>query len=367
MTQPLEGFEDLLKLLHQIYDSVLLRRQNTARSTIEDFIRGLPKAELHVHLEGTAEPEQLLEISRRNGVQLPYDSSEALRGAYEFADLQSFLDIYYAGVRCLLDERDFFEITWSYLERVARENVAHVEVFFDPQAHTVRGVGFEPVITGIERALRQGRERLGISTRTILCFLRDKSEEAALATLEQARPFLGWIDGVGLDSSELGHPPRKFERVFARARDAGLRVEAHAGEEGPPEYIWEALDRLKVERIDHGVRCEEDSGLLERIVAEQIPLTICPLSNVKLGIFDRIEDHNLKRLMDRGVLVTLNSDDPAYFGGYLSSNYLAVQRAFHLDRKALHRLARNSFEAAFLSVGERARNIAALDAYVSRS
>jgi adenosine deaminase len=326
----------------------------------------MPKAELHVHIEGTLEPEHLFELAARNGVRPGFDSVEALRCAYEFPDLESFLELYYEGTRCLLHERDFFELTWAYLERIARENVTHVEIFFDPQAHTERGVPFEPIITGIARALQQGRERLGMTTGLILCFLRDRSEQAALETLERARPFLGWLAGVGLDSSEAGHPPSKFERVFAKARDAGLQAVAHAGEEGPPEYIWEALDLLRVERIDHGVRCEEDAALLERIVTEQIPLTVCPVSNVRLGVFDRIEDHNFKRLLDRGALVTVNSDDPSYFRGSLASNYFALHQAFQLDRGELHRLARNSFEAAFLSSEERARQIAALDAYVSR-
>ncbi len=334
-------------------------------SSLDDFVRGMPKAELHVHLEGTLEPELLLEIARRNGVTMPHDTVEALRRAYAFENLQSFLDIYYAGASCLLHEADFTDLTRSYLERVAAENVRHVEVFFDPQTHTDRGVPFEVVVTGIRRALDDARERLGISSRLILCFVRHLSEEAALRVFDEARPFLRLLDGVGLDSSELGHPPRKFARAFAAARAAGLRAVAHAGEEGPPEYVWEALDVLEVERIDHGVRSEEDPELLERIVTERIPLTVCPLSNVSLRVFDSMEDHNLGRLLARGALVTVNSDDPAYFGGYLSDNYVAAARALGLSRDDVVQLARNAFEAAFLDDGERRRHLAALDAYAA--
>jgi adenosine deaminase len=331
------------------------------------FVRGLPKAELHLHLEGTLEPELMFEIAKRNGVTLRFDSVEAVHRAYAFEDLQSFLDIYYEGAACLIHERDFHDLAWAYLDRMATENVRHVEVFFDPQTHTDRGVAFETVVTGLHRALEAASESLGITSRLILCFLRHLSEDAALRTLEEARPFLPWIAGVGLDSSEVGHPPGKFARAFRQARGLGLHAVAHAGEEGPPAYIWEALDVLEVERIDHGVRCEEDPALLERIVAEGVPLTVCPLSNVRLRVFDRMEDHNLGRLLARGARVTLNSDDPAYFGGYLSQNYLAAARALHLDRADLGRLARHGFEAAFLEPAVRARYLAELDAYLTKA
>lgn len=302
-------------------------------------------------------------IAKRNGVELRFDSVEAVRQAYAFENLQSFLDIYFEGTGCLLQERDFFDLAWSYLERVAKENVRHVEVFFDPQLHTDRGVAFATVVTGLHRALEAAAESLGITSRLILCFLRHLSEDAALETLAEARPFLPWIAGVGLDSTELGHPPSKFSRAFRAARDLGLHRVAHAGEEGPPAYVWEALDVLQVERIDHGVRCEEDPALLRRIITEGVPLTVCPLSNVRLGVFDRMEDHNLARLLAQDVRVTLNSDDPAYFGGYLTENYLAAARALHLNRADLVRLARNAFEAAFLDPPSRVRHLTELDAY----
>jgi adenosine deaminase len=322
------------------------------------FARELPKAELHLHIEGTLEPELMFELARRNGVRLPYGSVEEVRRAYVFGDLQSFLDIYYAGCRVLLKEQDFYELTWAYLNRAAGQGVRHAEIFFDPQTHTDRGVAFEIVITGIRRALEDARDRLQITSGLILCFLRHLSEDAAMQTLSRALPYRDWILGVGLDSSEVGHPPSKFRTVYDRAREAGLRAVAHAGEEGPPDYIWEALDLLNAERIDHGVRCVEDARLVGRLVEERIPLTVCPLSNVKLRVFPSLRQHNLKQLLDRGLLVTVNSDDPAYFGGYAGDNYAAVADALALGDDALVTLARNSFEASFVDRAERAALLA---------
>jgi adenosine deaminase len=315
----------------------------------ERLTRQLPKAELHLHIEGTLEPELMFELARRNGMRLPYASVDEVRQAYVFSDLQSFLDIYYAGCAVLLREQDFYDLTWAYLQRAATQGVRHAEIFFDPQTHTDRGVAFETVITGIRRALEDGRDRLQITSGLILCFLRHLPEEAAMRTLDAALPFRDWLLGVGLDSSEIGHPPTKFARVYARAGEAGLLPVAHAGEEGPPAYIWEALDVLHARRIDHGVRCTEDPRLIGRLVEEQIPLTVCPLSNVKLRVFADLEQHNLKRLLDNGVRVTINSDDPAYFGGYVADNFAATAAALSLTREDLITLARNSFLASFLS------------------
>jgi adenosine deaminase len=321
----------------------------------------MPKAELHLHIEGTLEPELMMQLARRNRVTLPYASIEEIRSAYEFSDLQSFLDIYYAGARVLQTARDFYDLTYAYLERAAQDNVRHAEIFFDPQTHTERGVDFATVFDGIYRALEDGESKLGISFRPILCFLRHLSADDAMATLEAALPFADRIAAVGLDSSELGHPPSKFTEVFARARSEGLLAVAHAGEEGPPAYIDEALDLLKVRRIDHGVRCLEDPALTARLAREQIPLTVCPLSNVKLRVFDTLEGHNLKRLLDAGLCVTINSDDPAYFGGYIGENILRSQQALDLDLNDIRTLARNAFTASFLNDSDKARHLAALD------
>ncbi|MBZ0168739.1 adenine deaminase [Candidatus Methylomirabilis lanthanidiphila] len=331
---------------------------------LEPFIRDLPKAELHVHIEGTLEPELLYELARRNRVPLRFRTVEALRAAYQFHNLQSFLDIYYEGTRALLSEQDFFELTWAYLERAAQQNIRHAEIFFDPQAHTERGVPFNTVIRGIHRALEEAIPRFGISSKLIMCFLRHLSADAAMRTLEASLPFKDWIAAVGLDSSELGHPPEKFVEVFARARAAGYLTVAHAGEEGPPDYIWKALDLLKALRIDHGVRCLEDPALVQRLVRERIPLTVCPLSNVKLCVFKSLEDHNLKTLLDLGLCVTVNSDDPAYFGGYITENLLASQQALGLTRHDIYTLARNSFEASFLSIDKQQRLIDELDRFM---
>ena len=318
-----------------------------------DFARGLPKAELHLHIEGTLEPELMFELARRNGVPLPYASVDDVRRAYIFSDLQSFLDIYYAGCRVLLKEQDFYDLTWAYLTRAVSQGVRHAEIFFDPQTHTDRGVPFESVVTGIRRALHDGEARFRITSGLIMCFLRHLSADAATRTLHEALPFKKWILAVGLDSSEVGHPPAKFEDVYNRAREAGFLAVAHAGEEGPPAYVWEALDILKARRIDHGVRSVEDDHLVGRLVEEQIPLTVCPLSNVKLRVFPNLRAHNLKQLLDRGLLVTVNSDDPAYFGGYVADNFRDTAAALGLGREQLLTLARNSFVASFVSEEQR--------------
>ncbi len=322
---------------------------------VATLARALPKAELHLHIEGTLEPELMFELAKRNGLRLPYASVDDVRHAYVFSDLQSFLDIYYAGCSVLVTEQDFYDLAWAYLQRAAGQGVRHAEIFFDPQTHTERGIAFETVISGLHRALEDGRNRLQITSGLILCFLRHLSEDAALRTLGEALPYRDRLLGVGLDSSEVGHPPSKFRTVYARARDIGLRPVAHAGEEGPPDYIWEALDLLKVQRIDHGVRCAEDDRLLGRLVEQQIPLTVCPLSNVKLRVFPDLRQHNLKRLLDRGLLVTVNSDDPAYFGGYVADNFAATATALELSAEDLITLARNSFTASFLPEGEKRR------------
>ena len=317
--------------------------------SIEDFIRALPKAELHLHIEGTLEPQMVFNLAQKHAVKLRYASVQALQDAYQFSDLQSFLDVYYAGAAVLRDEEDFYALTWAYLCKAHEQGIVHVEIFFDPQAHTVRGVPFAALIQGISKALAEGQRAFGITHRLILCFLRHLSANEAMNALETALPYKESIAAVGLDSSELGHPPAKFTEVFARARREGWLTVAHAGEEGPPSYIYEALDMLKVRRIDHGVRSDEDSSLVERLVREQIPLTVCPLSNVKLRVVERIADHNLKRLLDAGVCVTVNSDDPAYFGGYLVENYLAVHQGLDLSIGDIAQLARNSINASFLS------------------
>jgi adenosine deaminase len=335
-------------------------------SSAAGFLKGLPKAELHLHIEGTLEPELAFRLARKHGVALPYGSVEELRAAYSFENLQSFLDIYYAGASVLRDAEDFHALTEAYLRRAHEQGVVHVEIFFDPQTHTERGVAFSTVLEGITRALDEAEDRHGITHRLILCFLRHLSAADAMRALEEALPYKAAIAAVGLDSSEAGHPPSKFADVFARARREGLLAVAHAGEEGPPEYIYEALDILKVRRIDHGVRAEESPELLDRLVRERIPLTVCPLSNVKLKVFDRIEKHNLKRLLERGVCVTVNSDDPAYFGGYLLENFLAVERGLHLDQAQLATLARNSIVGSFLSDSAKSQWLAAIDAYVKQ-
>jgi adenosine deaminase len=336
----------------------------TDETDMDAFVRRLPKAELHVHIEGTLEPELVFELAARNQVPLPYPDVDALRRAYVFDDLQSFLDVYYANCAVLRTEADFSDLTMAYLSKAASQGVRHAEIFFDPQTHTQRGVSFETICTGIRRALDAGAADLGISSGLILCFLRDLSEDAALETLEQARPFVHHLTGVGLDSAEVGNPPAKFAEAFRRARDMGLPGVAHAGEEGPPEYIWEALDILQARRIDHGVRCVEDERLVQRLAAEQIPLTVCPLSNVTLRVFPSMRQHDLPALLQRGLLVTINSDDPAYFGGYVADNIAAVAEAFDLGRHEVAQLARNSFRAAFLSDPVKDAYLAEVERYV---
>jgi adenine deaminase len=319
------------------------------RDRLPALLRTMPKAELHIHIEGSLEPELIFKLAERNGVKLAYPSVQALRSAYAFTDLQSFLDIYYAGASVLLKEADFFDMAWAYFEKAAAENVVHAELFFDPQTHTDRGVPMEAVILGLHHACQRAHAEFGITSRLILCFLRHLSEEAALETLEQALPYRHHLIGVGLDSSERGHPPEKFARVFARCRELGLHIVAHAGEEGPPAYIDSAIDVLKVERVDHGVRCLEDPGLVARLAALRLPLTVCPLSNVKLCVFKSLAEHNLPELLAAGLVATINSDDPAYFGGYLNENFLQTFAALpQLGAREAWQLASNSFEASFV-------------------
>jgi adenosine deaminase len=332
---------------------------------LERFIDRIPKAELHIHIEGSLEPELMFRLARRNGVSLRFKSVDEVRAAYHFSDLQSFLRLYYQALGALVRERDFYDLTWAYLAKAHSQHVRHSEMFFDPQAHTNRGIAFDTVIRGIHRAMADAKRRLGISSKLAMCFLRDLSEEAALETLNQSLRFKNWIVAVGLDSSEQGNPPERFTRVFDAARKEGYLTVAHAGEEGPPEYIRQALDCLHVSRIDHGVRCIEDPDLTARLASEGIPLTVCPLSNVKLRVFESMEKHNLMRLLAHGLCVTINSDDPAYFGGYLTENFLAVQKAFQLDREAIARLAENSFRAGFLSPRDEQSLLDELEDYVA--
>lgn len=310
-----------------------------------DWLNALPKAELHLHLEGTLEPELLFKLAERHGVALPWGDVEALRAAYNFGNLQEFLDLYYAGADVLRTEQDFYDLTWAYLLKCKEQNVIHTEPFFDPQTHTDRGVPFEVVVRGITQALADGEKQLGVTSGLILSFLRHLSEDAAQATLDQALPFRDHFVAVGLDSSEQGHPPSKFKRVFARARAEGFPAVAHAGEEGPPEYIWEALDQLGVVRIDHGVRAFEDERLMARLVDQQIPLTVCPLSNTKLCVFDDMSQHTILKMLDRGLKVTVNSDDPAYFGGYVTENFMALHEGLGMTQEQARRLAQNSLDA----------------------
>lgn len=325
-----------------------------------DFIRTLPKAELHVHIEGTLEPELMFELAGRNGVSLPYLDVEAVEAAYEFTDLQSFLDIYYQAAGVLQTEEDFYRLMLAYLDRAAADGVLRAEMFFDPQTHTERGIGFETFMSGFFRAIREGERKWGISSGLILCFLRHLPLENALATFESARPYLADLLGVGLDSSEQGFPPEDFVEVYRQAKEAGLRCVAHAGEEGPPSYVWAALDVLGVERIDHGVRAFEDDSLIERLGREGIPLTMCPLSNRRLQVTPDLSMHPLRSLWEKGVKVTINSDDPSYFGGYVADNYLAIAEALGLSRHDLVRLAQNSIEASFGTSEEKARWAAGL-------
>ncbi len=332
------------------------------RSHVLSLLRRMPKAELHIHIEGSLEPERIFALAQRNGLTLAYPNVEALRAAYAFTDLQSFLDIYYAGASVLLKEADFFDMAWDYFQRAAADNVVHAELFFDPQTHTDRGVPLEAVMVGLHHACRRAHAELGISAELILCFLRHLSEDAAQATLDAALPYRHLFVGVGLDSSEKGHPPEKFARVFERARQAGLRLVAHAGEEGPPAYIESALDVLKVQRIDHGVRCTESPALVQRLAASRMPLTVCPLSNVKLCVFQTLAEHNLPALLDAGLCATVNSDDPAYFGGYMNENLVQTFAALpQLGPRQAWQLAANSFEASFAPEAKKAAWRAELD------
>jgi adenosine deaminase len=333
---------------------------------MEAFIHGIPKAELHIHIEGALEPELMLELAAKNGIDLPFASVGDVRRAYDFKDLQSFLNIYYQGAQVLLAEDDFYRLTWSYLQKAAEQNVRHAEIFFDPQTHTARGLKFETVVQGIHRAMADAGRQLNLSSKLIMCILRHLSVTEALVTLEEARNFKDLITGVGLDSSELGFPPEKFVPVFDRARQWGFKTVAHAGEEGPPEYIWQTLKLLRVDRIDHGVRCLEDAGLVDYLVEKQVPLTVCPLSNVKLKVFDDMKQHNLKQMIDLGLGVTVNSDDPAYFGGYIEENFLALHQAQGLTSEDIYKLARNAFNASFLDPAQKKKYLNELDAFVSK-
>lgn len=327
-----------------------------------ELIQALPKAELHVHIEGTFEPELMFAIAQRNHIDIPYKSVDEVKQAYNFHNLQSFLDIYYAGANVLVVEQDFYDLAMAYFEKCAADKVVHTEMFFDPQTHIDRGIAFAVVINGLQRACDEAKAKFGITSHLIMCFLRHLSEEVAFKTLEQALPFKDQIIAVGLDSSEVGHPPAKFERVFAKAREEGFLVVAHAGEEGPAEYVWEALDLLKVNRVDHGVCSEEDPKLMQRLIAEKMPLTVCPLSNLKLCVVDDMAKHNIRRLLQQGVHVTVNSDDPSYFGGYMNDNFIAIAEALDLSNNELKQLAKNSFEASFISDAEKQKWFQQIDA-----
>ena len=315
---------------------------------IINFIEKTPKSELHLHIEGTLEPEHMFELAKRNNILIPYKNSEEVKSAYNFHNLDSFLDIYYQSSKVLINEQDFFDLTWAYILKCKKDNVVHTEIFFDPQAHVGRGIDFDIVINGIYKALKKAKDELNISSKIIMCFLRNLDEESGFKVLEKALKHKDKIFGVGLDSSELGNPPKKFEKLFKKARDEGFFAFAHAGEEGPTEYIWESINLLKVKRIDHGVQCLKDEKLVEELKKNQIPLTVCPLSNVKLCVFDRLENHNLKKMLKRGLKVMVNSDDPAYFGGYLNKNLTLVQSALNLSIEEIKTLIINSFESSFL-------------------
>jgi adenosine deaminase len=332
---------------------------------MEAFLMELPKAELHLHIEGTLEPGLMFEMARRNRVDVPYADEDAVRRAYVFEDLQSFLDIYYAACSVLVSDRDFYELTLEYLRRAVSQGVRHAEIFFDPQTHTDRGVEFATVVNGLTSALADGERELGVTSRLIMCFLRHLSAEAAMETLETALPHRDKIIGVGLDSSEKGNPPVKFRDVYDRARAEGFLAVAHAGEEGPPEYIWQALDALKVQRVDHGVKCTEDERLVERLVAEQVPLTVCPFSNIKLRVFPDLRKHNFAEMLRRGLFVTINSDDPAYFGGYIGDNYIGTAQALGLTLDEMLQVARDSFSASLIRGAEKQRHLDAVDAYAA--
>ena len=334
---------------------------------LHTLIKRLPKCELHIHIEGSLEPELMFALARRNGIRLPYPSVEALRQAYQFRNLQDFLDLYYQGMSVLITEQDFYDLAFAYLERARADNVRYVEMFFDPQGHTSRGVAFATVVDGLHRAAADAAQRLGVQARLIMCFLRHLDEADAERTLDSALAFKDRIVGVGLDSSEAGHPPSKFKRVFARAREEGFFLSAHAGEEGPPSYVWEALDVLGVARIDHGNRSLEDQVLVRRLAHEHVPLTVCPLSNLRLRVVDALAHHPLRRMMDQGLEVTVNSDDPAYFGGYVSQNYLAVSDALGLGRDEIAAIVRNGFQASLMSAADKAAALAEVERVLAES
>jgi len=336
-------------------------------TSTKDFIKDLPKAELHLHIEGTFEPELMLKIASRNNKKIKYHTVEELRQAYNFNNLQEFLDIYYEGAGVLIEEQDFYDLTWAYLEKIHLENVIHTEMFFDPQTHTERGIKFETVVRGIQRALEDGQNKLGISSRLIMCFLRHLDEKSAMETLLEALVYKDLIVAVGLDSSEVGNPPSKFQSVFERAKKEGFLTVAHAGEEGPAEYIWEALDLLKVSRIDHGNHSLDDEKLVQELVNSKIPLTLCPLSNLKLKVVKNLKDYPLKNMIEKGLLVTINSDDPAYFGGYLNKNYLAIAEALDLSIKDICELAKNSFTASFLDEEIKQQMIKKVEVYYQKN
>ena len=333
-----------------------------APDRLSDLLRQMPKAELHIHIEGSLEPELIFALAQRNGVTIPYTDVEALRSAYAFTNLQSFLDIYYAGASVLLKEQDFYDMARAYFVKAARDNVVHAELFFDPQTHTARGVRMETVVNGLHRACVDAQTELGVSASLIMCFLRHLSEADAFETLEQALPFRHKLIGIGLDSGEVGNPPEKFARVFARCRELGFHLVAHAGEEGPPAYVWTALDVLKVERIDHGVQSSKDAALMQRLANDGIALTVCPLSNLKLCVFPDLASHNLKALLDAGLMATVNSDDPAYFGGYMNDNFTQTFAATGMNAQHAYTLARNSFEASFIDASSKRNDIDRLDA-----
>ena len=331
--------------------------------SIEDFVKGIPKAELHLHIEGTFEPELMFKIARRNNVSIRYTSVEEIRAAYKFSSLQDFLDIYYEGAGILTTEEDFYDLTFAYIQKAVSQNVLHSEIFFDPQTHTGRGIKFSTVINGIHKALADSEEKLGISTGLIMCFLRDLDESAAMKTLKEALPYRDRIIAVGLDSAEIGNPPSKFQEVFTRAREAGFLTVAHGGEEGPAEYVREALELLKVSRVDHGNKCLDNDELAGELIRFKIPLTVCPLSNLRLKLIDSMQEHPLRRMMEKGLLVTVNSDDPAYFGGYINENYLAITKALNLTADDVCKLARNSFEASFLEESKKDKMFAKVHEY----
>ena len=333
-------------------------------SEIIKLIKKIPKAELHLHIEGSLEPELMFKLAKRNKIKIPFESVDEIKNAYNFHNLQSFLDIYYQGSKVLINEQDFFDLTWAYLLKSKEDNIVHTEIFFDPQAHTNRGIKFDLVINGIHRAILKAEKELGISSKIIMCFLRHLDEQSAFKILDQALTHKDKIAGVGLDSSEVDNPPSKFKRVFNKAMEEGFLTVAHAGEEGPPEYIWEALDLLKVKRIDHGIRCLEDEKLVKRLRDDQIPLTVCPLSNVKLYIFKKLKDHNLKRLLNKGLIVMVNSDDPAYFGGYLSKNFIECQKSLNLTKEDIKRLVINSFRSSFLNEDEKEKWIVHINNFI---